>query len=66
MSLKRTVVYTAPRSQTMDLDDLANLILEVNKLSGWSYHPVVTIQRTSPTAQSGEIKKISIDGTPMF
>ena len=66
MSLKRTVVYTAPRSQTMDLDDLANLIVEVNKLSGWNYHPVVTIQRTSPTAQSGEIKKISIDGVPMF
>ena len=66
MSLKRTVIYTAPRSQTMHLDDLANLIVEVQELSGWNYHPVVTIQRTSTTAASGEIKKVSIDGTPDF
>lgn len=66
MSLKRTVSYTAQRSQTLSLDDLANLIIEVNKLSGGNHNPVVTVQRTSTTAQSGEIKKISIDGTPAF
>ena len=66
MSLQRVVSYQAQRGRMLQLDDLAELIIEVNNLSGFNGTPIVTIAPTTPGGRIGTIKKISIKGTPSF
>ena len=66
MSIQRVISYQAQRGRMLQLDDLANLIIEVNELSGFNGTPVVTIAPTTSGGRIGTIKKISIEGTPNF
>lgn len=66
MALQRVISYQAPRGHSLDLEDLAQLIIEVNELSGYNSSPVVTIMPTTAGGRIGPIKKISIEGTPRF
>ena len=66
MSLQRIVSYQAQRGHMLQLDDLAELIIEVNNLSGFNGTPIVTISPTTSGGRIGTIKKISIEGTLNF
>ena len=50
----------------LQLDDLMELIIEVNNLSGFNGTPIVSIAPTTTGGRIGTFKKISIEGTPDF
>ena len=66
MALQRVISYQAQRGHMLQLDDLMELIIEVNNLSGFNGTPIVTIAPTTTGGRIGTIKKISIEGTPDF
>lgn len=58
--MRRTITYSADRSRTLDLNDLAKIVEEAEKLGVTkSTSPTVTIAKSTPTANAGEIRKVS-------